>query len=266
MIEEKLIGIFDSGVGGLTVAARIIERLPKEPIIYLGDTARLPYGTKSPETVKRYALACARILCKRGIKLLVVACNTASAHAMHTLRNELDIPVVGVVEPGARAAVKHSKTRRIGVVGTEGTIRSAEYQAAMHAMDPSIKIFSKSCPLFVPLAEEGWLDGPVPRSIAENYLAELKEKNIDTLVLGCTHYPLLAPVIAEAMGDQTLLVDSAESTSLVVEEILSSMNLLSSNGRAPQHQFIVSDAPDSFIATGRKFLGMNIPRAEWVDF
>ncbi len=266
MYDDLAIGIFDSGVGGLTVAGRIIKRLPNEEIIYLGDTARLPYGTKSPETVTRYALACARILTERRIKLLVVACNTASAHAMDALREHSDVPVVGVIEPGARAAVETSKSGRIGVIGTQGTIESAEYQAAIRVLNKDAQVFCKPCPLFVPLAEEGWTTGEVPRSIAAEYLAELMDKEIDTLLLGCTHYPLLSSVVAETVGPQTRLVDSAEATSRVVEDVLSAMGLNSPNGREPKHRFVVSDSPDSFIATGRKFFGMDIPGAEWVDF
>lgn len=211
---SRAIGIFDSGVGGLTVHHRVAERLPSESIIYFGDTARVPYGTKSAETVVRYARACAHMLVRRDIKLLVVACNTASAYALDILRAELDIPVVGVVEPGAKRAAMSTRNGRIGVIGTKGTIRSGQYQSAILSYIPDAHVFAKACPLFVPLAEEGWIEGPVPEQIAVEYLQEFLENDIDTLVLGCTHYPLLKTVIGKVAGDSVALVDSAQATSL----------------------------------------------------
>lgn len=264
--DSRAIGVFDSGVGGLTVVRRLAERLPAEAILYLGDTARVPYGTKSPDTVIRYALGCARILLQRGIKLLVAACNTASACALEPLREELDMPVVGVVEPGARAAVGKTKNGRIGVIGTPGTIKTGEYQHAIHAIDPKAQVFLKPCPLFVPLAEEGWTTGPVPRQVAAEYLSGFAALGIDTLVLGCTHYPLLTGVIGEALGDTVSLVDSAAATSEVVEEILSGMGAANPSNSEPRLRFLVSDAPDSFARTGRSFLGQDIHHVEWVDF
>lgn len=260
------IGVFDSGVGGLTVVRRLTERLPAEQIVYLGDTARVPYGTKSPDTVIRYAQACAGILLRRGIKLLVVACNTASAFALESLRQELEVPVVGVVEPGARSAVRQSSNKRIGVIGTQGTIQSGEYAQAIHAIAPDAEVFCKPCPLFVPLAEEGWTTGPVPRQVAQEYLSEFAPLDIDTLVLGCTHYPLLTEVIGETLGDSVTLVDSAAATSEVVEEILSAMGTLSPSGHPPAPRFLVSDAPESFARAGLHFLGHDINDVEWVDF
>lgn len=264
--DDDAIGIFDSGVGGLTVARRITELLPEERLVYLGDTARVPYGTKSPATVTRYAVSCARLLMERGIKLLVVACNTASAHALDPLRDLLDIPVVGVVEPGARAAVSRSTRMKIGVIGTQGTIASGEYQSAIHALEPDAAVYSKACPLFVPLAEEGWTRGPIPEQIARTYLSDLVQKDIDTLVLGCTHYPLLEDVIREVVGDSIALVDSAEETSKVVKETLYGMEPVASTGRVPVHQFLVSDLPDGFVRLGGTFFGQKIDSAEWVDF
>ena len=264
--EDDAIGIFDSGVGGLTVARRITELLPEERLVYLGDTARVPYGTKSPATVTRYAVSCARLLMKRGIKLLVVACNTASAHALDTLRETLEIPVVGVVEPGARAAVSRSTRMKIGVIGTQGTIQSGEYQSAIHALEPAAEVYVKACPLFVPLAEEGWISGAVPEQIAQAYLSELVQEDIDTLVLGCTHYPLLEEVIRRTVGDSIALVDSADETSKVVKETLYGMEPVALTGRVPAHQFLVSDLPDGFMRLGRKFFGQEIESAEWVDF
>lgn len=264
--DGDAIGIFDSGVGGLTVARRITELLPEERLVYLGDTARVPYGTKSPATVTRYAVSCARLLMKRGIKLLVVACNTASAHALDPLRDLLDIPVVGVVEPGARAAISRSTSMKIGVIGTQGTIASGEYQSAIHALNPDAEVYTKACPMFVPLAEEGWTHGPVPEQVAQAYLSDLVQEDIDTLVLGCTHYPLLEDVIRKVVGDSIALVDSAEETAKVVKETLFGMEPVALTGRMPAHQFLVSDLPDGFVRLGGTFFGQEIESAEWVDF
>ena len=235
------IGVFDSGVGGLTVVRQIEARLPAESVIYLGDTARVPYGTKSAETVIRYAESCARILLERDIKMLVVACNTASAFALEALQERLDIPVLGVVEPGAQAAARATKSRRIGV-------------------------FSQPCPLFVPLAEEGWLSGEVPLGVAKTYLAPLLAENIDTLVLGCTHYPLLKDVIGQVAGETVTLVDSADETALVVQETLLAMDMCCDMPLIPQFRFLVSDAPATFEKVGQRFLGHVMNEAEWVDF
>ena len=264
--KEGAIGIFDSGVGGLTVVRQVTEWLPDEDVVYLGDTARVPYGTKSPETVVRYAVACAGILLKRDIKVLVVACNTASAHALDILREELDVPVVGVVEPGARMAVERSKSLRIGVIGTRGTIASGEYQHALIDFAPDARVVCKPCPLFVPLAEEGWTHGEIPERIAGEYLAELIEHDIDTLVLGCTHYPLLKDTIASVVGPGTALVDSAEATSRVIEDILTAMDMKAGPGTGGRMEFLVSDAPERFAQTGEAFLGRPIGHVEWVDF
>lgn len=263
---RQAIGIFDSGVGGLTVLRQIAQRLPQESLLYFGDTARVPYGTKSPETVIRYARSCAHILIRQGIKILVLACNTASAHALKTLQAELDIPVVGVVEPGAYAAVKRTQTRRVGVIGTAGTVASGAYQEAIAALDPAVRVFSQACPLFVPLAEEGWLDGEVPRTVAQTYLSGLLANGVDTLVLGCTHYPLLAPVIGRIAGETVTLVDSAEETAGMVAKTLQTLHLMNDSGNEPFRRFLVSDAPESFTRIGRLFLGCPLELVEWVDF
>jgi glutamate racemase len=262
--ESEYIGIFDSGVGGLTVFQSIAQRLPHEPIVYLGDTARVPYGTRSAETVIRYAQACTQVLLERGLKILVVACNTASAVALDTLRDELDIPVLGVIEPGAQAAVRASSTGRIGVIGTAATVASGEYARVIQTLSPKALVFSKPCPLFVPLAEEGWLEGPVPQEVASTYLRELLDHQIDTLVLGCTHYPLLAPVITSAAGGGIRLVDSAVETAAVVEETLEAMGLRAGTG-TPHRQFLVTDAPQNFGRVGKRFLGYEVGDVEWVD-
>lgn len=262
--QEAAIGIFDSGVGGLTVFRRLAEYLPGESIIYLGDTARVPYGTKSAGTVVRYARACANLLIERGVKMLVVACNTASAYALEALREDLDIPVLGVIEPGAAAAVRSTRNKRVGVIGTAGTVSSGQYEREIRRQAGDVQVFSKPCPLFVPLAEEGWTDGDVPRRVAQEYLAELAEQSIDTLVLGCTHYPLLKTVIAETMGNSVTLVDSAEATAAVARDMLGAAG--SAKGQnAPSYQFLVSDAPDSFARVGKRFLGYAVEHVEWVD-
>lgn len=260
------IGVFDSGVGGLTVVKSLRKRLPAESVVYLGDTARVPYGTKSPGTVVRYARNCARILLEREVKLLIVACNTASAHALDVLQEEAGIPVIGVVEPGALAAVNQTRNRRIGVIGTRGTMESGEYQRALHRLMPEAEVFVRACPLFVPLAEEGWIDGEIPVRVAGAYLEEFHEHGVDTLLLGCTHYPLLAGTIAEVMGAETRVVDSAEATAEAVAEVLEHLAARNPGQAAGLLSCFVSDAPDQFAQTGRAFLGEAIEHVEWVDF
>lgn len=262
---EGAIGIFDSGVGGLTVAKAIMECMPNESIIYLGDTARVPYGTKSPETVIRYAQTCSKILIERGVKMLVIACNTASAHAIPILQEEYSIPVLGVVNPGAQAAVDATQTKSIGVIATEGTISSEIYSKAIRSLDTSAHVHTKACPMFVPLAEEGWLEGEVPRKIAQAYLEEYTIHNIDTLVLGCTHYPLLTNTIQEVVGKNVRLVDSAKETARVVHETLNAMDALADSNELGIHEFLVSDDPDKFNRIGEAFLGQRVEPVEWVD-
>ena len=251
----QAVGIFDSGVGGLTVLREITRVLPQEDTIYFGDTARVPYGTKSPETVTRYAREITSFLVRRDIKLLVVACNTASAVALPTLKRLFSIPVVGVIEPGARRAVEVSRGGRIGVIGTAGTIRSSAYTRAIKRLDPAAEVLTKACPLFVPLAEEGWVDNQVARLTAQNYLQELKDAGVDTLVLGCTHYPLLKPLIAEVMGSGVTLVDSAAETARTVAEILAQKKCLRPDSEKGNHHYYVSDIPAGFIRVGNRFLG-----------
>lgn len=263
---EASIGIFDSGVGGLTVFRAIKQRLPEESLIYLGDTARVPYGSKSGAAVTRYALACAEVLLKDDVKLLVVACNTASAHALDALREELNLPVLGVIEPGARLAVERTRTSAVGVIGTVSTIRSAAYQDALQALAPRLRVYAKACPLFVPLAEEGWTEGYVPEAIAHAYLDELKKSGVDALVLGCTHYPLLKPIIGEVMGPEVELIDSAETTASVVEATLAGIGLAAPSGNTPSFRYKVTDSPEAFAQVGARFLGHPIDDVEWVDF
>ncbi len=258
------VGVFDSGVGGLTVLKQLMVQIPSVSTVYLGDTARVPYGTKSADTVIRYAIACARLLIERGVQLLVVACNTASAFALDHLKKTLSIPVIGVIEPGARAAVSATQNGIIGIIGTAGTIRSGAYQDAIHAFRPSAEIISRPCPLFVPLAEEGWIDGEIPRAIAKTYLDDFKDAGVDTLVLGCTHYPLLKSVIESVMGKTVALIDSAEAVTQVVSEILTD-RLPVRKRDAARHRYLVTDAPDSFREISERFLGHAIDEVDWVD-
>lgn len=262
--RDDAIGIFDSGIGGLTVAKAITEALPAENVIYLGDTGRTPYGTKSADVVQRYCEENAQFLVDKGIKLLVVACNTASALAMHTLRAAVEVPVIGVIEPGAAAAVAATRNRKIGVIGTEATIRSGAYTRALRGLRSDLEIYTRACPLFVPLAEEGWVDNDVARETASLYLASLKHSGIDTLVLGCTHYPLLRATIADVLGDGVQLIDSAEATARAVHEALETAGLLRA-GRRPTSSFFVTDAPDRFIKVGARFLGSQVDSAVQIE-
>ena len=255
VVTWRSIGIFDSGVGGLTVLREIMLALPQEDTLYFGDTARVPYGTKSPETVTRYAGEIASFLIKRDIKLLVVACNTASAVALPTLKRQLSIPVVGVIEPGARRAVEVTRSGRIGVIGTAATIRSSAYTRAIKRLKADAEVLTRACPLFVPLAEEGWTDNQVARLTAQTYLQELKEAAVDTLVLGCTHYPLLKPMIADVLGSGVTLVDSAEETARTVAAILADKRLLRPLAEKGYHSYYVSDVPAGFVRVGNRFLG-----------
>lgn len=251
----KAIGIFDSGVGGLTVLREIIGAMPQEDTIYLGDTARVPYGTKSPETVIRYARQIASFLVSRDIKLLVVACNTASAVSLDELKAEFQIPIVGVIEPGAMRAAAVTRSGRVGVIGTSGTIRSSAYTKAIKRINPDIEVITAACPMFVPLAEEGWVDNEVARLTARLYLQGLKDSGVDTLVLGCTHYPLLKGIISEVMGDEVILVDSAAETAARVREILAGQEELRPPQEHGNHHFFVTDVPAGFIRIGNRFLG-----------
>lgn len=251
----KAIGIFDSGVGGLTVLKEVIKALPQEDTVYLGDTARVPYGTKSPETVTRYSMEITSFLVSREIKLLVVACNTASAFSLDALKQRFSIPIVGVIEPGARRAASVTRSGRVGVIGTEGTIRSSAYAKAIKRINPEIEVITRACPLFVPLAEEGWVDNEVARLTAESYLRDLKNVGIDTLVLGCTHYPLLKETIAATVGEGVQLVDSAEETARTVGEILRSSCLIRPASEKGNHHYFVTDVPAGFLKVGNRFLG-----------
>jgi glutamate racemase len=258
------IGIFDSGIGGLTVMREIMAMLPHEQLIYLGDTGRYPYGSKSADTVRRYSIENAAFLADKGIKMLVVACNTSAAVALDVLSEQLAVPVIGVIEPGARAAVKRTRNRKVGVIGTEGTIASGAYTRALKRLDAQLEIYTRACPLFVPLAEEGWVNNAVARSAAGLYLTSLKRSGIDTLVLGCTHYPLLAEVIAEFLGDKVRLVDSARTTAEAIRETLLRYGLLQRSG-AGSASFFVTDATDRFTKVGARFMGHPVESAVRIE-
>lgn len=262
--RDQAIGVFDSGIGGLTVVRQLIRLLPHEDVVYLGDTARTPYGTKSPETICRYALDNAAFLLEKGIKLLVVACNSVSAVALELLRQELPVPVVGVIEPGAKTAVRCTRNGKVGVIGTEATIASGAYTRALKHLAPNLEIYTRACPLFVPLAEEGWIDNEVAKAAARRYLASLKRSGIDTLVLGCTHYPLLTSVIAETVGPKVQLVDSAGTTAQEVRRLLQRHKLVRNNGPGSM-SFFVTDAPDRFIKVGTLFLGQPVESAVRIE-
>jgi len=287
-LNNKPIGVFDSGIGGLTVLKEIFRVLPNENTIYLGDTARVPYGSKSRDTIIRYSLETAEFLVKRGIKLFVVACNTASAFAITELEKRLKIPVIGVIEPGAKAAIEATKTKRIGIIGTEGTIKSNSYINAINTLRnkkiESIKehgeksldryfeirsddfiVFTKACPLFVSLAEEGWTANDVALLTAEHYLRGLKKENLDSLVLGCTHYPALKDIISRVMGPDVKLIDSAIETARKVMDTLKENDIERKPDEKPVREFYVTDSPERFIKVGERFLQQKIERIEKIE-
>jgi len=256
------VGVFDSGIGGLTVVREIFNLLPDEPVLFFGDTARLPYGPKSKETVIRFARQNTRFLLSRGVRFVVVACNTASSAALGLLKDESPVPVIGVIEPGARAAARATKNGVVGVIGTRGTVASGAYERALTALDPSLKVHSAPCPLLVPIAEEGWVDHPVTEQIVSEYLAPLVRESVDTLILGCTHFPVLKSVIQKAAGDGVTIVDAARETALVLKE---SLTLDEGDRPEPLHRFFVSDVPHRFREEAELFLGGPIGEVERVQ-
>ena len=256
------IGIFDSGVGGLTVAREIIRQLPKESIVYFGDTARVPYGSKSKDTIIRYSRQIVNFLRTKEVKAIVVACNTASAFALDTIEKELDIPIIGVVKPGAEAAVHSTKNKRIGIIGTEGTIKSQLYTEYICGIDSDISVIGKACPLFVPLVEEGMLDDPVTNEIASRYLKDLQNEDIDSLILGCTHYPLLKDAIGKIMGKDVTLVNPAYETAVSLESLLINNNIMADCDTVSSHDFYVSDAASKFKDFANSIMPFHI---DWID-
>ncbi len=249
------IGVFDSGIGGLTVAKSLFEILPKENIIYFGDTARLPYGTKSKETVTRYSLEITKFLLNKNVKMVVVACNTASSVALPYLRKISSVPVVGVIKPGCRAAISVTNNFKIGVIGTLGTVQSFAYKTQIHKIDRNIDVFSKACSLFVQLAEDGWTENKIADMIAREYLSEFKNMKIDTLILGCTHYPILKGTISKVLGKKIKLIDSGEEAAKEVKRLLGEKDLLNPQKKNGQHKFFVTDFQKKFKEISERFLG-----------
>ncbi|MBI4059847.1 MAG: glutamate racemase [Elusimicrobia bacterium] len=256
------IGVFDSGLGGLTVLKALARLMPEESLIYFGDTAHVPYGSKSPEAIARFSSEIAEFLAGRGIKLLVVACNTSSALALPAIRAAARIPVIGVIEPGARGALAASRGGRIGVIGTEATVKSGAYVEAIKALKKDARVTSAACPLFVPLVEEGWWSGEVPSAVARRYLAPLKRARVDTVILGCTHYPYLKRVLAEALDARVRLIDSAEETAREAERVLRELGLRAPIGRRGRREFYASDAPKRFQRLARRMLGSGTMRVK----
>lgn len=263
-MNDAPIGIFDSGMGGLTVLKAILKKLPYENTVYLGDTARVPYGIRSKETVLRYSFESMSFMLKRDIKLLVIACNTVSAISLEAIKKHCHVPVIGVIGSGARAAIKHSKTKKIGVIGTEATIRSRSYIKAIKTIHSMAQIYSMACPLFVPLVEEGWVKGDIAELTAKKYLVGFKGKDIDTLLLGCTHYPLLKATLSNVMGSGVTLIDSAIETAKETEDVLGSYSLRRSSRKKPFREFYVTDSPERFSRLGELFLGKPIGNIKMV--
>jgi glutamate racemase len=261
--DARPIGVFDSGLGGLTAVREILRVLPHEAVVYFGDTAHLPYGNKSRDSVTRFSLEIADFLLRQNVKCILVACNTASSYALDALRQHLVVPVVGVIEPAARVAVEHSLHGLIGVIGTLGTVSSGAYARAIAERAPAASVLSRACPLFVPLIEEGWIQHPITREVAEEYLRELKQGRLESLILGCTHYPLIAPLLREVMGPGVTLVDSG------AEAVQSLAGLLAERGQLasghPEHRFFLSDAPPQFARIAEGFLGRALPGITIVD-
>ncbi len=265
--SSRPIGVFDSGVGGLTVVRALMERLPLESIVYFGDTARVPYGVKSVATIEHFTTQITEFLLQRDVKMLIIACNTMAAVAAEIVhRLARDVPVLDVIEAGARAAVAQSRGGRVGVIGTPTTINSNAYARGMHALDPSVRVYSQACPLFVPLVEEGWLDHPVTRLTAQEYLRPVLAEEVDSLVLGCTHYPLLKPLLRDVAGPGVRLVDSALTTAEFAAQRLQQAGLAHTGGGRASYRFVVSDVPLRFQTIGERFLGRSLGAVEKIDW
>ena len=252
------IGVFDSGLGGLTVFKQVICELPHEDVIYFGDTARVPYGTKSKEAIIRFSIENVEELLRHHVKAVVIACNSSTSYALDILQKQFDIPIIGVIEPGVKKAVTATKNGRIGIIATMATVNSGKYQEQILAKNKSLKVFAQACPLFVPLVEEGWMNKAVTKDIAQEYLKPLQTKKIDTLILGCTHYPLLKPVLSRVMGREVHLIDSAKEVAIETRRVLSSKNLLREKKVKAKYDFLISDRPQAFKDIAQKFLGFKI--------
>ncbi|WP_077369436.1 glutamate racemase [Anaerosalibacter sp. Marseille-P3206] len=264
-MDNRPIGVFDSGIGGLTVLNEIMELLPGEDVVYFGDTARIPYGTRSKETVIKYAFQCIRFLLKKDIKAIVVACNTASALTLKEAQANFQIPIIGVIEPGADAAISSTKNNKVGVIGTTGTVNSEAYQRRIRRLLPSSEVIGVSCPLFVPIVEEGWEDTDIAFLTAEKYLQELKEHNIDTLVMGCTHYPILRYTIGKVMGESVNLINPAFETAKATMVLLEEKGLKTDKIDGGKYEFYVSDDPEKFRRIGGNILRKEISTIEQVN-
>jgi glutamate racemase len=264
MSNSRPIGVFDSGIGGLTVVRALTQHLPHENIVYFGDTARVPYGPKSSQVVREYAAQDTDVLLEHNVKMIVIACNTVSAVALDVVQKRAKVPVVGVIIPGAEAAAAATKKKRVGIIGTIGTVNSNAYVNALRQFDPAIQAFSQACPLFVPLAEEGWTDHKATELIAKEYLFPLTLEKIDTLILGCTHYPLLKNVISTVLHHTVTLIDSGEATAETVKKLLDDQNMRNSSKLKPNLQFNVSDVPHRFTEVGERFLGQKLGRVHRV--
>lgn len=260
------IGVFDSGIGGLTVVRALMERLPFENIIYFGDTARVPYGVKSPETITQFAAQITRFLLQKEVKLLIIACNTMAAVAYPAVKDLSPVPVLDVIEAGANKASAATVTKQVGVIGTPATINSNAYARAIHRHDPDIRVFSQACPLFVPLVEEGWWHHPVTRMTAEEYLRPVLAEHIDTLVLGCTHYPVIKPLIQEIVSQDIRLVDSAEAMADITARLLQDIQLANPQQSPPDYRFYVTDVPYHFQTIGEGLLGRTLSHVELVKW
>ena len=265
MDRNAPIGVFDSGIGGLTVAREIMRQMPQERIVYFGDTARVPYGSKSQETVLRYSRQIIRFLKTQGVKAIVIACNTASACALETVKQELDIPIIGVIYAGARTAAEATHNGKIGVIGTQSTIKSGIYESYLHKINPELTVVSKACPLFVPLVEEGLFEDRITEDVVSRYLHDMKEYEIDALVLGCTHYPLLRGVIGREMGESVKLVNPAYETAKSLKDLLKERDLLNVSGEKPEHKFFVSDGVDQFRSFANSILPYQVDNTTVVD-
>lgn len=264
-VKRSPIGVFDSGIGGLTVVKRLSSTLPNESIIYFGDTARVPYGSKSNSTVIEYSIQDTKFLLQKNIKALVVACNTASSIAIPDLKKKFDIPIIGMIEPGSRMALKKSQSKKIGVIGTRATVSNLAYSKEIKKINSSAQVIEKPCPLFVPLAEEGWINHKATYEVAEEYLKELREEKIDTLVLGCTHYPILSEVIRKVIGSKVTLIDSGIASSEVIKSELEKLDLLSDSKKTGVQEYYVSDIPAKFKEVAELFLGKEIDHVHKVD-
>ena len=265
MSDPRAIGVFDSGIGGLTVVHELFKILPNERIVYFGDTARVPYGTKSPKVVERFALEDIFFLLQQDVKLIIAACHTVSSVALDQIVQAMHLPILGVVDPGVKAALKITENHKIGIIGTRATVLSRAYDKKLKAKNEQVTVVSRACPLFVPMAEEGWLDGPIVQNIARTYLDPIRAEGVDTLILGCTHYPLLKPVIGEVMGESIKIIDSAEETAKLVAYRLNVLKKNNPTNQIPKHAFFVSDIPHQFREIGERFLQTSLDNLTQID-